>query len=48
MRCEVEGCVNNCDGYCSCSDYITINRDGECDSMEFHHIDLGLKKKGGE
>lgn len=45
MRCEVDGCVNNSDGYCLCPSYVSINRNGECDSMEFHTIDLGLKKK---
>lgn len=45
MRCEVDGCVNNDNGYCLCSSYVPINRDGECDSMEFQHTDLGLRKK---
>lgn len=45
MRCEVEGCVNNCDGYCLYSSYVTINRDGECDCLEIQTVDLGLKTK---
>lgn len=48
MRCDVESCIHNEDGYCMNVPYITINRNGECDSLEYPHIDLGLKKKKEE
>lgn len=44
MRCEVDSCINNSEGYCTCESYISINKDGECDSLEFRTIDLGLKQ----
>lgn len=45
MRCEVDGCKNNEDGYCMIASYVTIDRNGECDSISFSSIDLGLKTK---
>lgn len=45
MRCEVDGCKNNEDGYCMVASYVTIDRNGECDSISIPSIDLGLKKK---
>lgn len=45
MRCEVDGCKNNEDGYCMIASYVTIDRNGECDSISFSSIDLGLKMK---
>lgn len=45
MRCEAESCRHNIDGYCECASYITIDKNGECDSLSFQHIDLGLKSK---
>lgn len=45
MRCEVDGCKNNEDGYCMVASYVTIDRNGECDSLSFASIDLGLKTK---
>lgn len=48
MRCEVDGCKNNEDGYCMIASYVTIDRNGECDSISFSSIDLGLKTKSAE
>lgn len=48
MRCEVDGCKNNEDGYCMVASYVTIDRNGECDSISFASIDLGLKTKPAE
>lgn len=45
MRCEVDGCKSNEDGYCMIASYVTIDRNGECDSISFASIDLGLKTK---
>lgn len=48
MRCEVDGCKSNEDGYCMIASYVTIDRNGECDSISFASIDLGLKTKPAE
>lgn len=48
MRCEVDGCKNNEDGYCMIASYVTIDRNGECDSISLASIDLGLKTKPAE
>lgn len=48
MRCEVYGCINNEDGYCSCPSNITIDKNGECDSLYRPIINLGLKIKESE
>ena len=33
MRCNCLKCVHNIDGFCECSSYIEIDKNGECDSM---------------
>ena len=33
MRCECYKCRENNDGFCLCSNYITIDVNGQCDSM---------------
>lgn len=33
MYCKVLKCENNEDGYCCNLNYLTINEDGNCDSM---------------
>lgn len=33
MTCYVYQCENNEQGECSCQNYITIQKDGTCDSM---------------
>ena len=34
MRCHCLKCVHNIDGFCECSSYIEIDKNGECDSIK--------------
>ena len=46
MRCEMENCVWNDEGYCLRDSYVTINQNAECSEYNPRpSIDLGLKKK---
>ena len=33
MRCQVENCVENEEGYCMSGSYVTIDANGMCDLM---------------
>ena len=34
MRCHCLKCVHNIDGFCECSSYIEIDKNGKCDSIK--------------
>lgn len=34
MRCSAYSCINNAEGYCMTSDYVTIDSDGRCEEYE--------------
>lgn len=34
MRCAAYGCINNAEGYCMSSDYVTINKNEQCEEYE--------------
>lgn len=33
MRCRVDGCIHNDDGYCAQPNHVWIESDGTCDQM---------------
>lgn len=34
MRCSAYNCINNDAGYCTVSDYVSIDKEGECTEYE--------------
>lgn len=38
MRCYCSKCYENENGYCSCSDYVNIDENGECTIMNISII----------